>query len=1199
MKFLEKTKEELIEALQTIHQEHDDLKLLYEKDITSLRNAEEKLKLSEERQREVLENSVVAAYKRNLRTNGYEYLSPVFIRLTGYTPKEMKTLPLETVFGLIHPDDMPEVERTIAEAISKGTGQTNQVEYRFRHKEGEYRWFIDRFTLVNDSQAKPVALIGSISDITERKQVEGALVETKVFLDSIIENSPNSMWISDEYGTLMRLNQACRDNLHLKDDEVIGKYNIFEDNLLEEQGFMPMVKDVFKKGVTAHFTIQYDTSALKNINLEQTIKVFIEVHISSILNSQGKVTNAIIQHNDITQRRMAEHTLIESEEKYRVLLNGSPYGILATDIETHQFLFSNAAICKLFGYTDEEFQRVSVENLVPKECFDLVMREFDSQMRGDKSVSVDQTCIRKDGTIFYADIASASIIINGRKCSVGFFTDVTERKQAQESLMESQLRYQKLFDLANEGLILLSKDGKLVEVNKAFAEMHGYTVNELKNIDIRDLDVLSEAAFEDRADIMQRIDAGEVVRFEVDHYHKDGHIITFSDSASLINIGDQQYYLAFHQDITDRKLAEEFLKESESSLNEAQNIGKIGSWQLDLINNKVKWSKNCFVIYGLEPYEIEPSFEYFKSRVHPDDLHIIDESFENISKFKEPNNTEIRILLPDGNFKWLQNNMVPIVIEDKLVALKGIHIDITDRKQAEEKLHEKNVQFRKLSANLPDLIFQFTRRPNGSYYVPIASEGIKNIFGCSPEDVIEDFAPIGSVIYPEDSERVISDIEHSAKHLTYFTCEFRVQIPGKPIQWIFSRSTPEKLADGSITWYGFNANITEMKQTEFDLITAKEHAEESDRLKSAFLANMSHEIRTPMNGILGFAQLLREPNLTGEEQQEYIRIIEKSGKRMLNIINDIVNISKIESGQTDIFISETNINEQIEFMHEFFTPEIRKKGLQFVYKTTLPPKESIINTDREKIYAILTNLVSNAIKYTNTGSVEFGYEKKGKYLEFYVKDTGIGVSKDQEAIIFERFRQGDDLTKQFTEGTGLGLSIAKGFVELLGGKIWLKSELGQGTTFYFTIPCDVEEEVNPAIKNSSANKNADHQVKNLKILVVEDDEDWVSLLSKALKLFYREMLTARTGVEAVEACRNNPDLDLVLMDIRMPELDGYSATRQIRQFNQDVIIIAQTAFGLTGDSEKAIEAGCNDHISKPINIDELGSVMQKHFGKQR
>ena len=523
--------------------------------------------------------------------------------------------------------------------------------------------------------------------------------------------------------------------------------------------------------------------------------------------------------------------------------------------------------------------------------------------------------------------------------------------------------------------------------------------------------------------------------------------------------------------------------------------------------------------------------------------------------------------------------------------------DITDRKKAEDTLREKDVQFRKLSSNLPDLIFQFTRRPDGTYCVPIASEGIKNIFGCSPQDVIEDFTPIGRVIYPEDSERVIKDIEYSAKHLTYFTCEFRVQIPNKPIQWIFSRSTPEKLADGSVTWYGFNANITDMKQTEAELIKAKEKAEESDRLKSAFLANMSHEIRTPMNGILGFAQLLKEPNLTGKEQQEYIRIIEKSGKRMLNIIHDIVDISKIESGQMEVSISETNINDQIDYIYDFFAPEIEKKGLQLFCKKKLPAIESIIKTDREKIYAILTNLVKNAIKYTNEGLIEIGSVKKGNYLEFFVKDTGIGIAKDRQEAIFERFIQADISNKRAHDGAGLGLSIAEAYVEMLGGKIWVASEEGKGSTFYFTIPYNIEPEEKIAVENIIPSGREENQTKNLKILIAEDDEASEQFITRAIRKYSSKILNANTGVEAIAACRNNADIDLILMDIRMPEMNGYEATRQIREFNKDVIIIAQTAYGLSGDRQKALNAGCNDHISKPINGEELMTLIQKYFNK--
>jgi signal transduction histidine kinase len=391
-------------------------------------------------------------------------------------------------------------------------------------------------------------------------------------------------------------------------------------------------------------------------------------------------------------------------------------------------------------------------------------------------------------------------------------------------------------------------------------------------------------------------------------------------------------------------------------------------------------------------------------------------------------------------------------------------------------------------------------------------------------------------------------------------------------------------------------NKEKVKQTA-ELISAKEQAEKSDHLKSSFLANMSHEIRTPMNGILGFAELLKEPNLTGREQQEFIKIIEISSARMLNTINNIVDISIIESGLIKVDIKDSNINEQIEFIYNFFKPEVHSKRIQFSFKNSLPSKKSIIRTDIEKIYSILTNLVKNAIKFSNEGSIEFGYQKKGKYLEFFVKDTGIGISKEQKEIIFERFRQGSESYSRNYEGSGLGLSISKSYVEMLGGKIWVKSEEGKGSTFYFTTPYNAVLEEKNVIKNVVSDVDKEIQIKKLKILVVEDDEISDSLISRTLQKISKEVLHARTGVEAVVACCNNTDINLILMDIRMPDMDGYEATRQIRQFNTNVVIIAQTAYAFSGDCEKAIEAGCNDYISKPIKKALLYELIKKHCNK--
>jgi signal transduction histidine kinase len=402
-------------------------------------------------------------------------------------------------------------------------------------------------------------------------------------------------------------------------------------------------------------------------------------------------------------------------------------------------------------------------------------------------------------------------------------------------------------------------------------------------------------------------------------------------------------------------------------------------------------------------------------------------------------------------------------------------------------------------------------------------------------------------------------------------------------------------------------NIGNRKQLEHNLVQAKEKAEESDRLKSAFLANMSHEIRTPMNGILGFADLLKEPGLTGDEQQEYIEIIEKSGKRMLNIINDIMDISKIEAGLMKPDIAESNINEQIEYIYTFFKPEAENKGIKLSFRNRLPEKEAMIQTDREKLYAILTNLVKNAIKYTRKGSIELGCVLTGvanevgensrtSGLKLYVKDTGIGIPKDRQQAIFERFIQADIEDRMAYQGAGLGLTITKAYVEMLGGRIWMESEEGKGSTFYFTLPYNTGI-ASETIDQQSASSGSNDDIRKLKILIVEDEEISEMLIDNYLKGFAKEILKARTGVKAVEACRYNPDIDLILMDIQMPGMGGYEATKQIREFNKEVIIIAQTAYCLTGDKEKSIKAGCNDYISKPIKKGILLETIQKHLNK--
>ena len=394
----------------------------------------------------------------------------------------------------------------------------------------------------------------------------------------------------------------------------------------------------------------------------------------------------------------------------------------------------------------------------------------------------------------------------------------------------------------------------------------------------------------------------------------------------------------------------------------------------------------------------------------------------------------------------------------------------------------------------------------------------------------------------------------------------------------------------------------EKEKLELDLFIAKEKAEESGWIKSAFLANISHEIRTPMNGILGFSELLKSPNLSTEKQREYIRVIEKSGYRMLNTINGIISISKIGSGLMRVDISEFSVNEIIEYIHTFFKLEVEAKGLQFLMKNQLPDHLAIIETDREKIHAILMNLVENAIKFTQVGIIEVGYIEKGEYLEFYVKDTGIGIDKGREISIFDRFIQADISDIHSCEVSGFGLSISKAYIEMLGGKIRVESEKSKGSIFYFTVPYLSNVKI---AKGNIVNTSIDifgpisYKNKNLKILIVEDDEISDLLLSIRLKDLSRDIIHAKNGLEAIAVCRNNLDIDLILMDMKMSVMDGYEATKKIRKFNKDVIIIAQTAHAFDSFREKALEYGCNECLSKPLVIKDLLSLMQYYFSMNK
>ncbi|MCD4694689.1 MAG: response regulator, partial [Bacteroidales bacterium] len=408
---------------------------------------------------------------------------------------------------------------------------------------------------------------------------------------------------------------------------------------------------------------------------------------------------------------------------------------------------------------------------------------------------------------------------------------------------------------------------------------------------------------------------------------------------------------------------------------------------------------------------------------------------------------------------------------------------------------------------------------------------------------------------------------------------------------VYDKKNDSKILAGSIQ------DITDQVKILEELIEAKEKAEEADQLKSAFLATMSHELRTPLNAVLGFSQLLIDTEDHHEETEKYAGIIHSSGSHLLHIIEDILDFSIIESGKIMIHFKDVNIEELFNDLLNIVKSELdnaNKSNIQARYVQPDNKNNLVINTDPGKIKQVLINLIKNAIKFTDEGHIEFGYTIEGNHrIRFYVKDTGIGIAKDQHDVIFERFRQLEDAHTRIYGGTGLGLSISKKLVELLNGEIWCESEVGKGSTFYFHLPVSFDKK--RLKKKKTAKSFDDIDWSNKTILIAEDEDYSYSLLEILLKGSKAKILRAINGFEAIRIFKSNPDINLVIMDIRMPVMDGLDATKKIKIINPKIPVIAQTAFAMSEDKDKIFKSGCNDYIAKPLNCEHLFNKLNKYL----
>ncbi len=565
------------------------------------------------------------------------------------------------------------------------------------------------------------------------------------------------------------------------------------------------------------------------------------------------------------------------------------------------------------------------------------------------------------------------------------------------------------------------------------------------------------------------------------------------------------------------------------------------------------------------------------------------------------------------------NEQLSAAIEELQAITEQLSDEVTFRRDAEKELEgyknkleiqvekrtlelkESEENFRQLAENINSVFFLRTA-DNKILYINPAFE---TIFGYKKEILMEKPDILSTWIHPDDIKNMMgvaysSELEKNGS----LNLQYRIIRPDREIRWLWARSYPVYDETGKIyRIVGITNDITEIKEFEDKLQQAKEKAEESDRLKTAFLANMSHEIRTPLNAIVGFTHFLAMQGITQQQKQQYVKIINRNTTSLLNLIEDIIEIAKIDSGQIKIRESEFQIKELATELFDKFnnhTNLIEKKELNFEFVPHEFLDEVTILSDKEKIKQVLSNLLANAFKFTELGEVKFGYnvnddDKNNKRLIFYVKDSGIGIDEDKLDSIFERFMKIEDHKTKLYRGTGIGLTIARSLSKLINGKISVESKRGIGSTFFLSIPFYSAPKPKLSLRNIIPDIADNYNWKNKTILIVEDELSNYLYLNALLTSTYAKIIHVTNGKHAVSICKENKNIDIVLMDIQLPEMNGKDATKAIKEFRNSLPIIAQTAHAGSNDIDECYEAGCNDYISKPINSEMLLVKINKYI----
>lgn len=922
--------------------------------------------------------------------------------------------------------------------------------------------------------------------------------------------------------------------------------------------------------------------------------------ISPVFNvSSGELLYFMGHGIEITALQKIRHELEENKRITDAILRESPNSIFIKD-EEGKFVLVNNAVATLFDTTPDKLINKHNAEVHSNQEEAKRYREGDEEViRTRKMKRVEDTFTKKDGTVFWFDTVKVPLVeADGKVNVLGISTDITERKLNENLLRESERQLVEAQALSKSGSFEYN-----TETHEIFWSQGMYLIFEL-DINVKpSWDLFYKHLHPDDRSKIEELSNSLVPDSPPWYYTfrlisasgKLKHIEVFNKYSKSNETGAKTI-VGSYTDITERIEIEEKLRLNDAQLNEVQEIAKLGTFDLDLLTNKVKYSRSAYQIYEWDENEPVPNAKQYIEMVHPDDREYFYGLWELLPNRKGTFETNFRIITKSGKLKYLYTiNKLELNSSGDIVGIIGIIADITERKQVEEKM-----RFSENSLLQAQRIAKL-----GSFYYDIKSntfdwtEGVNYIWEIHAEAKDLKFEEVLDTIHPEDKSVFIDSINLAVKFGDKQLMEFRIIVGDNKVKNIEARLRVYEYDNGrTIKLFGTVIDITERKFVEQELVKAKKIAEESSKAKELFLANISHELRTPLNGILGMSRLLKKSSLSSV-QRNYTEVLHQTAENLLVIISEILDFTRIEEGKLTLEevsfdpkrVADTAVNLQM-FKAEEKDILLRHKHIG---NTPLPK----VVGDPYRLSQILLNLLNNAIKFTNYGEVFLSHkvvaeDSEDVEIEFSVRDTGIGIPQGLQNKIFESFTQ-LEVAGGKNSGVGLGLTISKNLIERQGGRIWVESEENVGSTFYFSIKYKKSKITQ---EKSGMTKMELRDLGTLNILLAEDNKVNVFITESMLNDWGFNVDIAGDGEEVLRLMELK-DYDMVLMDIQMPIMDGLEATKRIREMRDPnksrVPVIALTANTGRHAHKQFMTLGMNDWVVKPFKEETLYRKMAMHL----